>query len=123
LLSNVTPRTVRPSSNGSATQLCSMRLTPASISISADRYLSHSGSIIGDQVTVSRNAPWRSRQCATGSASVDPQSSWGAPAMASDGRRSSNSCPIPEMTSRPVQSVMRSIQITSPPVDRPPRWL
>jgi len=40
---------------------------------------------------------------------------------ASRGSLSSSSAAIPSMTRLPDQSVMRSIQITSPPVDSPPR--
>ena len=42
---------------------------PTSSSSSTDSYFSHSGSIIGDQVTTSRKALRRSRQCATCSGS------------------------------------------------------
>ena len=96
---------------------------PACASSSADSNFSHSGSIIGDHVTTSRNALRRSRQCATSSASVEPHCSGGAPATASAGSRSRISEAKPVITCRPVQSDMRSIQITRPPVDRPPRWL
>ena len=74
---------------------------PTSSSSSTDSYFSHSGSIIGDHVTTSRKALRRSRQCATGSASREPQCSWGAPATASAGRRSRISEAKPVMIWRP----------------------
>ena len=45
----------------------------------------------------------------------------GGPATASFGRRFNRSDAMPWMICWPDQSVMRSIQITSPPVDSPPR--
>ena len=83
--------------------------------------LSHSGSIIGERQTVSRNADRRSRQYATCPGSVEPHSSGPGPARAPAGSRSSSSAPMPAMTGVPSQSVIRSIQITSPPAERPPR--
>ena len=100
-----------------------MSRAPTSSSSSTDSYFSHSGSIIGDQVTTSRKALRRSRQWATGSASREPHCSWGAPAIASAGRRSRISEAKPVMIWRPSQSLIRSIQMTRPPVERPPRWL
>jgi len=54
-------------------------------------------------------------------ASALPHRPRGGPAMASFGSRSSRSLAMPWITCAPVQSVMRSIQMTSPPVDKPPR--
>ena len=75
----------------------------------------------GDDAVEGRGAlapvarPWPGR------ASPSPRGA--GPAIASAGRRSSSSSAKPRITWRPVQSVMRSIQITRPPVERPPRWL
>ena len=123
LLSNSTPRTAPSSTSVPTTQECSSSRTPSSSSRFAETSLSHSGSIIGERVTVSRNALRRSPQCATSSGSVEPHCSGGGPATASAGRRSRISEPKPVMTWLPSQSVMRSIQMTRPPVESPPRWL
>jgi hypothetical protein len=55
--------------------------------------------------------------------SFEPQSASGGPATASAGMRSMNSRAKPWITWLPDQSVIRSIHITRPPVDNPPRQL
>ena len=123
LPSNTTPRS-RPSSTMEAeAHTWNSSSTPASRTAANDTAFSCSGSIIGAQVTVSWWAEKRGFQCATASASCEPQAEGSGPTLASAGSRSISSSPNPRMTSLPSQSVMRSIQITNPPVESPPRWL
>ena len=123
LLSNSTALTRPSSTTGSAAQACSTTRTPVSSSISCVAILSRSGSIVGAQQTT----PWKAEvlepQYLASAGSREPQSAGAGPAFPSAGRRSRISSVKPRITWRPVQSVMRSIQMTSPPVERPPRWL
>ena len=107
--------------HGRAAQACSTMRTPVSSSISCVAILSRSGSIVGAQQTT----PWKAEvlepQYLASAGSREPQSAGAGPAYPSAGKRSMISSVKPRMTWRPVQSVMRSIQMTRPPVERPPR--
>src|SRR5262245_10920731 len=123
LLSKITPSTRLPLVIVATTQQCMSVWTFDSRTMSLVTSLSTSGSTVGDQCTMSRSAAVRTRQYAAWTGSVDPHSSGSGPIVASGPQRSTNSAPTPATTSCPSQSLIRSIQDTSPPVDRPPRWL
>ena len=125
LLSNITPRRRAPSSTiGSAAQPWKTSAHAAlEHAFPARASFSRSGSIVGDQVTM----PWKAAvRCApVGGRAPDrasPSRSRAGPAIAP--RRQA----VEEVLGKAAddlagrsQSVMRSIQITRPPVERPPR--
>ncbi|MCY1543499.1 hypothetical protein D9M68_793190 [compost metagenome] len=123
LLSKITPATAPFSISGTQAHEWYTSRTPRSSTISCEASLSRSGSMVGDQVTMPCQAAVRMDQWRARSASWLPHSGTAGPATAWTGRRPSTSSAKPRMTSSPAQSVMRSIQITRPPVAKPPRWL
>jgi hypothetical protein len=124
LLSHTTPRTGAPgpSVTAATAQLWKSTCTVASRTMSLETHFMTSGSTVGAQLTTPRWAEARTLQYATASLSREPHSSGGGPSVASHPQRSISSCPTPATTRLPSQSVMRSIQNTSPPVASPPRW-
>ena len=127
LLSNTAPPTVGTGVSsritGATAQQWNRVCTPRSRTRSLDASFSISGSMVGDQATTPRWALARGPQYSTSSASRLPQYSRSGPMMppASTPQRSMNSSPTPATTSRPSQSVMRSMKHTWPPEARPPR--
>ena len=112
-----------PSATGATAQACRTSRTRCSSTMSMARGLEPlgvDGGRPGDDAVEGRRAlgPVGGRRLVPGAPGV-PR----GPKTASRGSRSISSSATPRITWRPVQSVMRSIQMTRPPVESPPRWL